>query len=808
MFLAVLLGIVASVDDKVQSASEIRATAPNSFYPNQSQPLKPSPVQKLPVGAIRAKGWLLTQLELQRDGFSGHLTEISRFLDSSNSAWMGNQKVEKAGWEELPYWLRGQVALGYVLDDKKIIEQSKGWIEGALASQKDDGYFGPELNRTTKHGTPDLWPNMLMQKVFQTYFEATGDKRVLRVMSRYVDWMSSLPDSSLIDPKHYWHVYRVADQLESLIWLYKRTKEDKILKLADRLHAVSGKWVDGIPNYHGVNFGQGFREPAAYSVFSNKDSDWQASVNDLNLYRDEFGQMPGGMYGADENARKGFTDPRQAAESCAVAEMMYSGELLLEMSGAISWADDAENVAFNWLPVTMTPDLKALRYLQSGNMSISDRASKSPGIENGGPMFAMDPYDHRCCQHNMSMAWPFFTERLWTATNGNGLLAAMYAPSEVTAKVGKGVEVTITEETDYPFDDVVTLKISPKQAVAFPLSLRIPGWCKRASIELNGKRLSLAPKPGEIVLIERTWKSGDVVKVTFPMEVETKTWSQRPGTLSVYRGPLAYSLKIDEKYERFGGTDKWPAYEILPQSAWNYGLVPNTEFKAKTSKLKKGVQPFSLENVPVTLTAKARKIPEWTTDMYGLVAVLQDSPARSVEKVEDITLVPMGAARLRITVFPTATESGAKWTKPKQAQKPIPATYSHRNWWDSESALSDGLLPDGDNLDSVPRFTWWDHKGTSEWVQYNFGATRTFQATRVWWFDDSKVNGGCRKPASWRIEVKVGEEWTQVEEIDRTIGETGNPDIVTFKPVGGKQVRLVAQLQEGFSAGILEWEVD
>lgn len=279
--------------------------------------------------------------------------------------------------------------------------------------------------------------------------------------------------------------------------------------------------------------------------------------------------------------------------------------------------------------------------------------------------------------------------------------------------------------------------------------------------------------------------------------------------MSVYRGPLASSLKIDERYERFGGTDQWPAYEILPTSDWNFGLSPNPDFRVKVSKLKAGVQPFSLENVPVSITAKGRQIPEWNTDIYGLVSPLQQSPALTTSKEMSLTLVPMGAARLRITVFPTvsATE-GNPWVKSKQARRPIPAMYSHRNWWDSESALSDGLLPDLGEPESVPRFTWWDHKGTTEWVQYTFPSTRTFQKTKVWWFDDSATQGGCRKPASWSIQVKVGGEWTDVNVIDRKTSQGDEPDEMTFQPIGGTEIRLVAKLAESFSAGILEWEVN
>jgi len=786
----------------------LKTSKGNDFYVTQRAPLTPSPLQKLPSGAVRGLGWLKVQLDLQRNGFMGHLAEISRFLDPKNNAWMGTGDVKRGGWEELPYWLKGQVSLGYVTGDRKIIQEVDPWIQAIIASQKADGWFGPESNRQTRYGTPDLWPNMLAQNVLQTYYEATGDQRVIQLMQKYVGYLRSLPKEKLFDPRHYWHFLRVGDQLASLVWLYNNTGDPRILDLAARIHKAGANWTGGVANNHGVNFGQGFREPATYSLFSNQKSDWAATERDLREFTGEYGQMPGGMYGADENARKGKTDPRQAAESCAIAEMMYSHELLLEYSGDPKWADKAEDVAFNWMPVTMTPNLKAIRYLQAGNMAISDSPSKSPGVENGGPMFLMDPNDHRCCQHNVGMGWPYFTEHLWFATDGNGLAATILAPSVVTAKVGDGTQVTIHEETDYPFSETIRFKVKPDKSVSFPFSVRIPSWAHGATVSVNG---DASPKAvaGGYVRIERKWSMGDVVTVRLPMRIETKTWSQRPGAISIYRGPLAYSLKIAEQYDRKSRANGWDAYEILPTSAWNYGLNSNPKFVVKQRTLQPNVQPWDLRSVPISLETTGRKIPEWTFDMYELVAPLQKMPVHTTQPEEKIELVPMGAARLRITVFPTVAsgEAGAHWTKPREARRPLPTKYSFRGWWDSESALSDGLLPSNSNDQEIPRFTWYDHKGTEEWVQYTFEANRTFQSCRVYWFDD-RGRGECRVPESWKIQVRVGGAWQDVEAIGEYKTVRDGWSEVKFKPVGGTEIRLVAKLAGGFSSGILEWQVN
>src|SRR5678815_4173735 len=75
-------------------------------YTANRQPLTPSPAVKLPVGAVRPTGWLKKQLQLQADGFHGHLTEISDFLKKENNAWLSKEGEGQRGWEEPPYWLK------------------------------------------------------------------------------------------------------------------------------------------------------------------------------------------------------------------------------------------------------------------------------------------------------------------------------------------------------------------------------------------------------------------------------------------------------------------------------------------------------------------------------------------------------------------------------------------------------------------------------------------------------------------------------------------------------------------------------
>ena len=646
----------------------------NDFYVGNRPPLLPSPFIKLPIGAVRPRGWVRKQLELQADGFVGHLTEISRFLRKKNHAWLSPKGKGHSPWEELPYWLKGFGDTGYLLGDKRIIKEARVWIDAAIASRREDGHFGPRGNATRSRGRPDLWPNMIMLFALQSYYEYSGDKRVPELMSKYFRWETTIPEKDLLVP--YWQKQRAADNLFSIYWLYNRTGEKFLLELAPKIHRNTANWTDDIPNWHNVNMSQAFGGPATYYMQSKDPKHLEAAERNYRKMRDMYGQVPGGMFGGDENCRRGFTGPRQGVETCGMVEMMLSHETLLRITGNPIWADRCEDVAFNSLPAALTADLKALRYLTAPNLVLSDRHNKSPGFQNRGAMLLMNPHAHRCCQHNMGHGWPYYAENLWLAAPGNGLAAVFYAGSEVTAKVGDGTEVTIAEKTGYPFDERIELEVSSPKAVRFPLYLRVPGWCDSPRVKINGRAADVKARRRSYIVIDRKWADGDKVSLELPMKIALTTWKKNLNCVSVNRGPLTYSLKIGEKYVRQGGTDKWPAWEIHPTTPWNYGLAldekdPAASFKVVRKKWPPSDRPFTVEDVPIELTAKGKRIPGWKLDHLGLVGRMQPSPVKSGEPVESITLIPMGAARLRISAFPTIGEGpdAHEWPAPKTVKK-------------------------------------------------------------------------------------------------------------------------------------------
>jgi DUF1680 family protein len=749
----------------------------NNFYQGNRAPLLPGALVKLPLGSVRPEGYLRHQLELMAQGFTGRLTEISSFCRREGNAWVNPGGSGHSGWEEAPYWLRGYYNLGYVLNDPRILKEANFWLEGVLATQRPDGWFGSQSNLVGDRlglRAPDLWPNMVMLFPLRSLYEVTGDRRILDFMSKYFRWQMTLPLDRFTPFS--WQHWRAGDNLDTIYWLYNRTGDSRLLDLARVNHERTANWVGDIPTWHVVNIAECFREPAQYYQQTKDVRYLRAAERVYDTVRGIYGQVPGGMYGADENARPGFDGPRQGTESCAFVEMLYSDYLLTAITGSVLWADRAEEIAFNQLPPSMTPDLKGLHYLTAPNQIQLDRASKSPYIQNGGDMFSYNPHQYRCCQHNVAFGWPYFIEHLWMATQFNGLAVVLYAPSVVTARAGDGAQVKIVETTSYPFGDTVDFAISASKPSSFPLTLRIPGWCRQPKLSVNGKPLGLPAAAGWAV-VNRLWANGDKVRLELPARVTITEWTKNRNTVSVHRGPLIYSLRIGERWEKKEGTAEWPGFEVYPTTPWNYGLVvdkanPESSFRFERIAGALPAQPFALDAPPLVLKARGRRIPEWKQEANGIIAEVQMSPVRSDAPEEEITLVPAGSARLRITAFPQIG-AGHTWNP-----EPRPVVVASRA---SHFLPSPRVVLDGGS-----RFVWPDQTGGYEWIELNWAAPRTISTSDVRWVDEKNI----KPPESHRLLAWDGARWQSAS-----------------LPVATTRLRLELKCQARATAGISSWQL-
>jgi hypothetical protein len=343
--------------------------------------------------------------------------------------------------------------------------------------------------------------------------------------------------------------------------------------------------------------------------------------------------------------------PSQGTETCAVVEYMFSLELLLAAFGETEYGDRLEQVAFNALPAACSDDMWTRQYVQQANQPISKLATK-PIYTTNGPdanLFGLET-NFGCCTANMHQGWPKFTAHLWMKTD-KGLAAVAYAPSQVDTKIA-GQKVRVELATDYPFRDELNFTVTVDQPIRFPLALRIPGWAKQPVLTLPGE----APQKvnsGDFHTIDREWQGVTHFSLRLPMSVVVEPGFN--GAVSIHRGPLVYSLKIGESWSRLKGTPPNVTYQVLPTTPWNYALLIDQEHPEKSIRFEEqpvGDSPFSGAKPAVKATVQGRLLPDWKLGRDAADPPPK-SPVESTEPLVDLTLIPYGAAKLRITEFPT-----------------------------------------------------------------------------------------------------------------------------------------------------------
>lgn len=652
----------------------------NTEYLNNRYPLVEKPYMELPLGAIKPKGWLEEQLVIMKNGMTGNLDELYEKVMGPRNGWLGG---DGDLWERGPYWIDGLVPLAYILNDKALIEKSQIWIDWAINSQKENGFFGPDTDFDPEPGilrknSGDWWPRMVVLKFLQQYYTATGDHRVITFMTKYFKYqLETLPVTPL-GHWTYWAEQRGGDNLMVVYWLFNITGDKFLLDLAHLIHKQTTPWTRYLSDretmtrlfsLHCVNVAQGVKEPVLYYQ-QTRDRALLEAVKTGFRDMDRAIGWPTGLYGGDEALHT--NNPTQGSELCTAVEMMFSLETMLAITGDIDYAERLEKVAFNALPTQVTDNFDARQYYHQLNqieVSLHDRnfqiyydgTDQLFGLLTGYP----------CCTANLHQGWPKFVQNLWYATSDHGVAALIYSPSEATIKVAGGTEVKITEETVYPFEETIRFSLDfgkNKAGAFFPFHLSIPSWCQSGTVKINGSVYSTY-EPGQIIKIGRQWKTGDVVELHLPMKVQITRWHEN--SAAVEHGPLLYALRIGEDWKKISNTGQIDAkygdsyYEVYPTTPWNYALLTNSirkenleeSFKVVRKENIKGY-PWNLENAPVEITTTGVRVPSWTK-YNGSAGPMSFSPHPNLAKgatPEKITLIPYGCTTLRIAIFPVTAK--------------------------------------------------------------------------------------------------------------------------------------------------------
>lgn len=589
---------------------------------------------------IKPSGWLYRQLKLQADGLSGNLDKI--WPDIRDSAWIGG---EREGWERVPYWLDGFIPLAYLLDDADMIERAKKYIDAIIEGQQDDGWICP-CNEESR-AKYDTWAVQLITKVLTVYYSCSGDQRVPDVIYKTLKNYYDLLKEEKIKLFQWGH-FRWFELFISLNFIYKSHKDPWIVELARIVKEQGADYESFIPQWkrplnqwvlqtHIVNLAMMLKsEAVSCDLLGDEYSD---KAEKLHSILKEYNRTAVEVFTGDE-CLSGIS-PIQGTELCSVVEQMYSYELLFAYTGDLKWAERLEVLAFNALPATISEDMWTHQYLQMNNQIACQRfPGKSLFRTNGSEahLYGLEPI-FGCCTANFNQGWPKFA-----------LSAFMYNDERIVNVVPvpcslKTEDVSISLETNYPFENVLKYTIEAEKDFIF--EIRLPKDAE--NIILNGK--------SEIQNhLSFNIDKGDKREILISFDL-TPHFEQYPYDLTYVKcGSLVFALPIEAEktmyeYEKDGVERKFPYcdYELMPKSDWNYGFS-DTALKVETKAISN--IPFSESMPPVVIKAKMQKIDWGLEDGYETVCAKIPQSRTPVSDVEEIKLIPYGCTKLRMTILP------------------------------------------------------------------------------------------------------------------------------------------------------------
>jgi len=636
---------------------------------------------ELPLTSIEPRGWLKTYLEKQRDGLTGHLEVAGPPFDSGG--WT-NPKIKTqtalADWwpyEQTAYWVDGMIRCGLLLQDEFLISKAKEQIDFVLDNPDVDGYLGP--NHLKDPDDNNRWPHMVFFRALMAYHAATKDDRVVpRLTNHYLSGSA---------PHTYW---RNVCNVEPILWVYEKTGDSRLLGHAleafkgynknhpDADCALETLLSDEPATEHGVTFNETAKLGVIIFMYTGDETFLNATVNAYKkIDRDQL--LVDGVCSSSERLQG--KDPLDSHETCDIADFTWSNGYLLMATGDATYADKVERACFNAAPGAIKNDFKALQYFSCPNQVIADSASNHNLFNRGSAWMSYRPNPGtECCPGEVNRIMPNFAARMWMSDGQGGFVAAFYGPSQVTARVGvNNQEIVIIEETDYPFSDQISFRIQTDQPVEFTLWLRVPGWCVNGSLEINRQSIETVFPACSFVPIHRVFNNDDFLRLTLPMKIHIQHWP-RSG-ITIERGPLVYSLKIEEDWQIDNkdkkSTPDFPAWNLYAKSLWNYALDLDLEYPDDDIDVVQKpttTYPWSLDDAHIELHVPARRVKGWkickkkkvthqvwengvkteveTEGKFAFTPQLPKPKKLKKKLSKKVTLVPYGCTHLRITVLP------------------------------------------------------------------------------------------------------------------------------------------------------------
>ncbi|MCB1131074.1 MAG: glycoside hydrolase family 127 protein [Verrucomicrobiae bacterium] len=495
-----------------------------------------------------------------------------------------------------------------------------------------------------------------------------------------------------------------------------------------------------------------------------------------------------GARGAGEAYGDNYELPNRCYnETCAAIGFLFWNHRMFLMTGDAKYMDVFERTLYNGFlsGVSLSGD----RFFYPNPLEYDGSEANNHGHAGRAPWFGC-----ACCPPNMLRTVASIGGYAY-AVKDRSLFVNLYATGDGKATVA-GNDVTVSQETKYPWSGDVKLEVKPAKPGRFDLSLRVPGWVQgkpvpsdlyryddaspsKWTIQVNGKPVSATVSNG-YARIDREWKSGDVVELHLPMPV--RRVSSHPkiatneGLVALERGPVVYA---------FEGVD-------------NDGSV------------------FDLG-----LPSSAKAKPVFKSDLLGGVVVLEVGGAkRVIRKDGDLKETNTTATAIPYAVWnnrgnsPMSVWLGRDSDHVRPAIAPnftskakVAVSFSRESM--DPGRLKDQQMPRNATDGFAAGFDFWPHLGGSEWITYEFEKPATVTGSTVSWFDDTGSGGACALPKSWKLSYQDSSgEWKPVERPSAYRVRKAEPVSVEFKPVTTKALRLDIELEEGRSAGLYEWQVE
>lgn len=650
-------------------------------------------MHSLPPGAIQPQGWMRAHLEAQAK-MTIALGDIA--YPFSYPYWEGMEDAKDwFQWEQRAYWIDGSIRLSLLLGDPSVMAKARSAVDYTLSHPSSKGFLGPQyLAFSGGPQGPNRWPNNVMFRGLMALADAQPAPDGVN-SNAIVDAMRN---HYLNDDAPYSNGGRNITNMEPLLWCYERTGDQRLLEMAEkwwtdyingataaeaRLEKASGQirfhpYSDLAPSRvysntpaegHGVSYAEQSKLPAILYLYTGKE-DYvkyvvaaQRRVLDYHLLIDGIPSSSEGLAGItalDEH------------ETCDISDYPWSWSYVLMATGDGVWGDHIERACFNAHPGSTRDDWKGIQYYSSPNQVLATLDSDHHRTRPGTRRMAYQPNPAQyigCCAGNKHRCFPNYVLSMWMKTRDNGLAATLFGPSKVTARVGpEGQQVEIVESTNYPFDEEIQFEIHSSQPVAFPLALRIPAWCDNPHIRMNGSSVGGSKPSNGFFVLNRRFESGDVISLHLPMKVALSHWPN--DGVGVEHGPLVYALSIQPAWtslvEAYYSSAEFPTWQATPTSEWNYGLALDAARVRSQVEVKRASSPPDLTNnswpwssSPVTLSVPARKIEGWELRSNPQDPAQKFTPSlpepgqlNASESIERISLVPYGAAKLRVSIFP------------------------------------------------------------------------------------------------------------------------------------------------------------